>query len=142
MTLWPAPSTLNKLYRAVGANPAAGSECLLTVPPGKWWQPLAIWVTLAQGATQTPLPILVIDDGTSELFRSPGATTAQSAATTTVYTWAPGLTPGAGGASTSNFGALPLGLLLAAGSRIQTLTTGIGANSDYGIPACQVIEYG
>jgi hypothetical protein len=37
-------------------------------------------------------------------------------------------------------GALPLGLVLEAGSRIQTSTAGIGANTDYGVPRAIVVK--
>jgi hypothetical protein len=145
MTLWPAPSNISTAKRVVGADPAANTEFSLTVPAGKSWQLIAVTVALAQGATQTPQPILVIDDGTNTLFEALGSTAVQAVSTTTQYTWAPGhaLTGQIGAAAGVHAHApLPLGLLLGPGYRVRSSTLGLGANSDYGVPGALVIEYG
>lgn len=135
------------LKTIVGTNPAANTELSDTVPVAKFWKLLSYSVQLAQGATQTPLPNLVITDGTGEIFSAPGASAAVSAATTTQMTWAPGLTLTAGAALTRNYAPLPsygafsLGLILPAGYKITSVTTGIGANTDYGAPRIFVVEY-
>lgn len=128
----------------VGTNPAANTEVSETVPAGQTWQLLAVSVALVQGLTQTPQPILQIDDGTTVLFESFGASAAQAASTTCRYTWAAGNTVSALIGATTNVHAvapLPEGLVLAAGSRIKTVTVGIGANSDYGAPALYVVKF-
>jgi hypothetical protein len=125
----------------LGANPAAGSECSDTVPASETWLLLAWAVTLAQGLTQTPLPDLLIDDGTNLLYRTPLASSAQNASVTADYFAAPQLPLGAGGANTRITAPLPSGLILPAGFRIRTVTAGIGANSDYGQPRIFVVKY-
>jgi len=128
-----------------GTDVAANTEIAETVPAGKAWKLLSVSVALVQGATQTPLPILVIDDGTDVVFESFGASDAQSASTTCQYTWAPGLPLTAHVGATTNVhatGPLPEGLVLPAGWRIRTVTVGIGANSNYGVPSLLVVEHG
>jgi hypothetical protein len=128
----------------VGSNVAANTEFSETVPAGETWELVAVTVSLAQGATQTPLPILVIDDGTTVVFESFGSTTVQATSTTTQYTWAPGhpLT-GQVGATTNvhSTGPLPLGMVLGGGWRIRSSTIGIGANSNYASPAILFRRY-
>ena len=141
----PLPSTLARYVRVAGANPAANNEVTDAVPSGKWWIPLSISIPLAQGATQTPQPILVIDDGANTLFESLGSSAAQAAGSTCQYTWAPGLNVSAqlgSGAGIHSLGPLPYPLLLPAGFRIRTVTLGIGANTDYGVPSYYVVELG
>lgn len=127
---------------ATGSNPAANAEISQTVPAGKYWQLLAVTVTLAQGITQTPQPVLLIDDGTNVLFQSFGASSAQNSSVTTVYTWAPGLTLTAGGAATVATAPLPSGLVLGPGYKVRTSTLGIGANTDYAAPQLFYVQYG
>lgn len=127
-----------------GADPAAGAEvaaAAFTVPAGKLWEVLSFSVPLVQGATQTPAPALVWDDGTSVLGAAPGSSAAVSAATTTRMTWAAGLLNiTAGAALTANMAPLPR-LLLPAGYRLTTLTAGIGGNTDYGVAKALVREF-
>jgi hypothetical protein len=122
-------------------NRAANTEVTETVPAGEVWELVSVSISLVQGATQTPQPILTIDDGTSVIWAGPGSTTAQAVNTTCRYTWAPGHTlTGLIGATTNvnSFAPLPAGLVLVAGSRITTNTIGIGANSDYAAPQIMV----
>jgi hypothetical protein len=53
-----------------GTDPAANAEISETVPAGKWWQLLAVSVVLVQGITQTPQPMLTLDDGTNVFYAS------------------------------------------------------------------------
>src|SRR5215471_1246247 len=122
----------------LGTNPAAGSEISETVPAGASWGLLAVSISLVQGLTQTPQPVLTIDDGTDIVFQSVGASAAQAVSTTCRYNWAPGLATSAvlgSGANCVAFAPLPAGLVLGAGWRVRTSTLGIGANSDYAAPA-------
>lgn len=136
---------LSTLRRFGGTDQAANTEFSETVPASKWWELLSVTVVLVQGATQTPQPILTIDDGTTVLFEAFGSTAVQASATTCRYTWSPGgaasgqVGSGAGVHSTAP---LPGGLILPAGYRIRSNTIGIGANSDYGAPSLYVVEYG
>lgn len=138
----PSPSQLSSLKTVAGADPAAGSECTITVPAGKWWEIMGFSVSLAQGATQTPWPSLTLDDGTTVFWQGFSGTAAMSVSTTTVHSWAPGLTAAGAAASTANQGAFPAGIVLPAGYRIKTVTSGIGANSNYGPPILFVCELG
>jgi hypothetical protein len=125
----------------LGSDVAANTEISETVTAGETWELVAVSVSLAQAATQTPLPILIVDDGTSVIFEMFGSTTVQAVNTTTQYTWFPGAPlTGQVGATTNvhSTGPLPPGLTLKAGSRIRTSTIGIGANSNYGVPSITV----
>ena len=132
------------LLQANGTNPAANTEITETVPAGKFWELISFSVALVQGITQTPQPILQLDDGTDVIFESFGSSAVQAVSTTCRYTWAPGLPlTGQVGATTNvhSTGGLPEGLILGPGYRIKTLTIGIGANSDYGAPSLLYVEY-
>lgn len=128
----------------LGTDVAANTEISEVVPAGKFWELLAVSVALVQGITQTPQPVLQIDNGTDVIYESFGCTTAQAVSTTCRYTWAPGLTiSGLIGATTGvrAVAGLPSGLLLPPGAHVKTVTVGIGANSNYGVPAIYVAEY-
>jgi hypothetical protein len=126
-----------------GSDVAANTEFSQTVTAGDVWHLIAVTVVLVQGATDTPLPSLVIDDGSTVISLMPGSTTAQAVNTTCRYTWGPGLvTSGQIGATTNvrSIGGLPAGLILQAGWRIGSSTAGIGANSNYGAPIFTVVK--
>ncbi len=142
MAEFPLPSNEGVVKRVAGTDQAANTEVSDTVPATKWWFLLSVSVQLVQGATQTPWPSLVIDDGANIVFQGFSGTAAMSAATTTQHTWAPNLPALGSAASTANTGPLPYGLLLPGGYRIRTVTTGIGANSNYGVPSYLVCELG
>lgn len=139
-------SSLSQLFQQNGSDPAAGAEFSVTVPAGKTWELLAVSVQLVQGLTQTPQPILVIDDGGADVvYEAFGASAAQAASTTARYNWAPGLGLSALVGTTPNIHAtapLPSGLLLPEGFRISSATLGIGANTNYGAPGLLVVQYG
>lgn len=129
-----------------GANPAANTEVSEVVPSGKVWELLAVTITLVQGITQTPQPVLQLaDDGTTVLFESFGSSGAQAVSTTCRYSWAPGIAgPSALIGATTQVRAvapLPVGVPLMPGYRIRTVTVGIGANSDFGAPQLLLAEY-
>jgi hypothetical protein len=127
-----------------GTDVAANTEFSETVPAGKYWQLLTVAVTMVQGATQTPQPTLIIDDGTNTQILVAGATTAQSASTTARYHWGGGLQAKDLTGSTPNIWAtapLPDAVLLSPGWRVRSTTTGIGANSNYGPPTLVVVEF-
>lgn len=128
----------------VGTDPAANTEVAETVPDGEFWELLAVSVLLVQGLTQTPQPVLVIDDGADVVFESFGASAAQAASTTVRYTWAPGLTLSGLVGATPNIHAvapLPATLTLLPGWRIRTATPGLGANSNYGAPNLYLVKH-
>lgn len=129
----------------LGVNPGAGAEFTVTVPPGKSWLLYSVTVLLVQGATDTPRPILVIDDGTNVLYESFGSSTVQAVNTTCRYCWAPNLElSGQVGATTNVHSQAPLtgGMPLGPGYKVRSSTIGIAATGDYGIPAFTIVEYG
>lgn len=141
----PLPSVLTVLKTKVGTDPAANAEISEAVPTGKHWILYAVTAPLVQGATQTPQPILIIDDGTNVLFESFGATGAQSASTTARYSWVPGgVLAGLVGATPDIHAVAPLpyGLVLRPGYRVRTNTLGKGANTDWGAPVLYIAELG
>lgn len=132
------------LKRVAGTNPAANNEVSEAVPADRLWQLLAIYVPLVQGITQTPQPILQLTDASDNVLAEIyGSTAAQAASTTCAYTWARGISVASGqiGATTNvrSFAPLP-DVILKAGFKIKTVTIGIGANSDYGVPSLFVAE--
>ena len=133
----------NQSSVVTGSDGAANTEFSETVPAGEFWLLRSVSVALVQGATQTPQPILIIDNGTTTVYESFGSSAVQAVSTTCRYTWAPGHTlTGQVGATTNvhSTGPLPEGLLLGPGWRIRTSTIGIGANSNYGAPALMVTK--
>lgn len=129
----------------LAADPAAGGECTATVPAGKAWLLMSVSVQLVQGITDTPQPILVLDDGTNVFYEGVGSSAVQAVSTTTRYTWAPDnpLT-GQVGATTNVHSTAPLpeGVVLLAGYRVRTNTIGITATGNYGVPVLYVCEFG
>ena len=125
------------------ANPAGGAEFSHTVPAGEVWHLLAVTVANVQAAAGASQPILVIDDGTNVLFESFGSSAAQAISTTCQYTWAAGLPlTGQIGATTNvhSTGPLPAGLILLPTWRIRSVTIGLSANTDYGVPRLYAVE--
>jgi hypothetical protein len=127
-----------------GTDPAANAEISETVPAGKYWEVISVTALLVQGATQTPFPILILDDGTTELWEGYGAAAAQDASTTARYTWSQGGPgPGALLGATPDLhanAALPK-MILGPGYRVRTNTVGKGANTNWGAPRLLVVEY-
>lgn len=151
----PLPSAITITYSGSGAQQknvsqptVAGGVTGLTISTttqgsnAKSWMLLGVSVQLVQGATQTPFPSLVIDDGANIVFQAFAGTAALSAATTSQYSWGPNLPAVGGAAATAATGPLPFGLVLPSGYRIRTITTGIGANTDYGAPSYFICELG
>jgi len=140
----PLPSTNYRYHSVVGTNPAANTELNDLVPAGHFWWLLSVTVSCVQGATQTPLPSLIIDDGTNNIYTSVGATGAMTAATTAQFTWGVGLVVSALiGTSPAIVATAPLPefLFIGPGFHIKTLTAGIGANTDYGAFVYYVCDF-
>lgn len=127
-----------------GTNPIAGQEVSDTVPFGKFWRLLAAEVTfVTSAAAASRFPKWVIDDGTTEVFRS-STPAAQTLSLTEFYQLCPGLgtsTFPAAGANAIVQSMCPSPLWLGPGFRIRTLTGSIDTGDDYGAPAYLVVEY-
>lgn len=114
---------------AVSTNPAANTECSITATGT--WVILSAHLTVAQGATQTPLPSLVIKDASGNTVGTyAGASAATSASTTSTFDWYEGAALTAGAGATANRSPIPRGLSVAKNWTITTVTSGIGANTD------------
>src|SRR5437773_7594290 len=103
MLSFPFPSDLVVYKRVAGANPAAGIEASDAVPAGKFWMLISYMIAMVQGITQTPQPILQIDDGTNNIVEFLGCSAAQAVSTTCTYVWSLGFA----GGPTGQLGATP-----------------------------------
>lgn len=142
-----APKAGQNVSQPAVANGATGITITTTTQgtQSKAWLLVCVKLTLVQGATQTPQPILQIDDGSTVYFEAFGSSAAQAASTTCVYTFGPNMPlTGQIGATTNVHSTAPLAddLLLLPGHRIKTSTIGIGANTDYGSAIYYVCELG
>lgn len=139
-----APAAQKNVSQPTVAGGATGITISTTTQGtnAKSWFLFGVSVQLVQGITQTPFPSLIIDDGANVLFQSFAGSAALNASVTSQYTWAPGLAAVGGAAATAAQGPLPSSLILPSGYRIRTSTTGIGANTDYGVPSYFVCELG
>lgn len=133
------------IKRVVSADPAANAEFSLTVPAAKAWNLISVSAVLVQGITNTPQPLLQIQDASANvLFESLGSTTAQGVSTSCRYTWANSLLlSGQIGATVDVHatGSLPENLILPAGYVITSKTLGLAATADWGIASALVVEY-
>jgi hypothetical protein len=154
----PLPGTITVTYSGTGvaaknvsAPTVAGGVTGLTITTttqgsqAKSWWLLSVSVALVQGITQTPQPVLQIQDPSNNvIFDAIGSTAAQAVSTTCQYTWAGDvqLTGQVGSAANVHSNApLPQNLVIGPGFQIKTSTVGIGANTNYGAPSYYVIEF-
>lgn len=142
----PALPSNEASYKTVTiANPGAGNDWSFLVPAGKWWFLYAVYAVLTQGLTQTPQPLLQLDDGTNLWMESTGSTAAQAVSTTCAYSWAPNmlLTGQVGaGANVHSNAPIPDSLVIPGGYHIKSSTIGIGANSVWSAIRAMVAELG
>jgi hypothetical protein len=124
----------------VSADPAANTECSITVPAGLVCVVLSAQLTCVQGNTQTPLVSLVVTtSGGTVVGTYAAASAATSADTTSVLNWYPGAALTAGAGATSNRAPIPEGLALKGGWTVTTSTAGKGANTNLGALALHII---
>jgi hypothetical protein len=118
-----------------GADPAANTECSITVPGAGEYVLLYFYVQCVQGATQTPTPRLYLKDGSTILATFPSSSTI-AASTTVNCVWAPDLPQLQTGATTDVHltAPIPQRLTVKSGWTLETVTTGKGANTNYGAP--------
>ena len=133
-------STLVQRKSIIVQAPAAGADWTQVVggtgedqePQG--WLLKSVAATLASGTGNTVSPVLVIADAAGRVIAaSPGATAAQSAASSVVYTWSIEGSPMAivGGYALA---AMPGGgqLFLPSGYTVGTVSAGLGGTSQWG----------
>jgi uncharacterized membrane protein YeiH len=125
-----------------GTDPAANTEFSDTIPAGEMWHLHIVAFTIVQGATQTPLPTLIITDAAGEeVYAQDGASAAQSASVTSRYFFVPGALITAGAALTRNKAPLAPNLILPGGFIIKSSTAGKGANTNIGAPRYLITRY-
>ena len=134
------------IIRTSTANPAASAEIAnQQTPVGSIQRLISVSVQLVQGLTQTPLPTLRIQtSGPITIVQIPITATAIGASSTCQLTWAIGLVQTSFTAVVGDeFHAAPLPdeLLLMGGDLWNTVTDGIGANTDYGSALFVVEEW-
>lgn len=119
------------LRSITGATPAAGAEISETVPTGARWELLAFFALLTTSAAPANrVPQLVIDDGTSTLFRIGGALN-QAASLAQRRSWYQGA-PAPFLDNANNVGMpLPSAIRLPAAARIKTITAAIDVADQY-----------
>jgi len=123
-----------------GTDPAAGAEISETVPAGARWRLVAMSMPFITDATVVNrFPTLVIDDGANAYHES---SVGAAAVASTTYR----LTAGAFGVATAvtplaYLIPTPADLLIPAGHRIRTATTGMVAGDNYGAPQMLVEEW-
>jgi|ERR671918_1334537 hypothetical protein len=124
------------LRSVAGADPGAGAEISDTVPSGARWR-LHSWRAslVADGTVANRTVTLIIDDGTTELFRQ-DASAAQTAGQTRAYqAYNTGVAADLVG-STFRL-PMPFPVLLPAGARIRTSTANLQAGDNWG--AAQIL---
>ena len=129
-----------RIRSITGTDPAAGAEISETVPTGARWMLRAIAASFVTDATvANRFPVLKIDDGAT-VFYIADPPAAQAASNTLIYVSGSGVTRLTSVAGQPSW-ALPVGLILMAGSRIRTQTVGIVAGDNYGAPQLLVEEW-
>lgn len=131
---------VGRLRSITGTNPAAGVEISETVPAGVRWRLMAFSAQLvASAVVATRQPFLLIDDGTTTFF-AVGSGGSNTASQTIRHGWAPvGATFAAG--SPGYMSVLPDTLVVGAGSRFRTQTSGLDPGDDWGAPQYVVEEW-
>lgn len=115
----------------VGANPVAGVEFSITVPPGEVWEFLAIKATLATNGTITNRsPNFIIDDGANTLVVMASALT-EVATSSMIWSAYPGASSIATPAGASNTMPGPIGMRMQGGFRIRSSTVNFQAGDQW-----------
>lgn len=123
-----------------GTNPAPGLEISETVPSGARWRLLALQVLFTADATVANRnPTVVIDDGATILFTSDAAASIVASQQWRLVA-ACGLQR-APAVSTTFFWGLGATMILLAGWRLRTVTTGLQAGDDFAAPQLLVEEW-
>jgi hypothetical protein len=128
-------------YTSFGANPAAGAECLITVPTGELWNVKSVYLNLVTDATVSNRRVrlvLTIDGVEYDYCISPGDQAA-SANYKYYYTERTG-NPSATSADRL-CGTLPRDLWMNANDTITTATINLQAGDNYGTPVATYRQY-
>lgn len=124
----------------VGTDPAAGNEISETVPANAMWILQSIKASLAtDAAVVNRKPTVTLDDGTNAFFKS-GPFTSQTASLTVPISWSKDGFWVSSLNTISMVGHLPA-TVLSAGYRMITVTDGIQAGDNWGVPQLLVEEW-
>jgi hypothetical protein len=138
----PDVGTRAKFKTVLSTDPAANTECSITVPADKYYKLVSASVSCAQGATQTPLVALQIaDDAGNVVAQFNGASAATSVSTTCRNNWFAGAVLTSGAGLTVNQAPIPADVIIPPNYVISTATAGKGAGTDLGKLSLFVIEY-
>lgn len=133
-------NTAGALTITTGTDPAANTECSVTVPAGERWQLCTVQFSLVTSATvATRRVVLTVDNGTTVHAKFPSNVT-QAASLTYAYCFAADLGYANGTLLDLNVltGVPPL--ILEAGYRIRTATVALDATDNYGAPIVTYIK--
>lgn len=139
ITQVPPTDVVGRVRLITGAAPAAGAESIETVPAGARWLLRAWRIELTTAAAVGNRQVhLLIDNGVTGVLDHPANGTQAATLGRTYnageYGFAPALT------DDQLYIGLTRPLVLEAGYRIRTLTTGIAAADQYAAPVYQVVE--
>jgi hypothetical protein len=139
----PLPSSIAATKVVTGSAPGAAAEITQTVPAGKWWDVLAVRLSLTTSATAgNRRPELVIDDGATTYW-SWRAGVDQGVSLTRSYQFLRSLSNEVDRSATFNemFEPLDEDMLLPSGHRIRT-SSSLQAADQWAAPVFYVVEYG
>lgn len=123
-----------------GSDPAAGAEISETVQSRSRWRLLSLIATLVTDATVvTRIPSIVQDDSANIFVRDPMAT-GVGASQTKIFSWS---IKGAGTEQTNTIETAPLSddVILLRNFRLRTVTEGLQAGDNWGVPRFMVEEW-
>lgn len=124
-----------------GTVPAAGAEISETVPTGARWELLAVVATLTtNGTVASRAATLRLDDGANPVMLSGGGVT-QAASQAVTYVWSAGDAKDAAISQIYLHNPIPIGMRLAAGFRVRTLTVSMQAGDQWSAPQMLVREW-
>jgi hypothetical protein len=119
------------LRSVTGATPAAGAECVETVPALSTWRLLSLRVKLVTSAVVNNRAVSIIMDDGSIAFSQGLAASFQPASINTTYNFGAAQPPLTGPTNTIQQSGLPTNILLTSGFRIRTSTSFLSAGDQY-----------
>jgi hypothetical protein len=123
-----------------GTDPGAGVEISEVVPAGARWRPVsASFVLVTSAVVANRFPIVTLDDGVNTYAASSVAAAITASTTARISAGAYGTANSA--TPLGNVLPLPPDVLMPAGHRIRTATTGLDVGDNYGPPQLLVEEW-
>jgi hypothetical protein len=131
----------NWTYSYSGANPAAGAECLITVPTGELWHIKSVNATLVTDATVSDRYVKWLFKTGTRVVGASMSSTSQSASLTRQYAAyaAPYFAPVTFGTIITQ--PIPMDLWISAGDTIESSTTNLQAGDNFAAPVVDYRQY-